>query len=156
MGLLIFSTALIIALCLLDIRPLLSFVNDLKFYYRCNKGVFQGIVKKVVIYLRPFANWRFLVSYSIPFMITNGWAWIGVFLFGMGYRNWFTIASTSWMAFLWAPFTPEKLVTVPVAIWIHTKLFKRDPKTRVMLDNMYNEAKADWKRVKDRFFKTKD
>ena len=89
-------------------------------------------------------------------MITNGWAWIGVFLFPYYPDNWFTITSVSWMAFLWAPFTPEKLVTVPMAIWIHTKIFKKDPKTRAMLDKMYAEAKSDWMKIKNKIFKKRE
>lgn len=63
--------------------------------------------------------------------------------------NWFTTAATAWLAFLWLPTTPEKLITIPMAIIIHTKLFgKRDPKTREQLDIMLTTAKADWKATK--------
>lgn len=143
---LILGTSLISALIILDIKPLLSLINTIKIDYREN---FEAIWAKLKIYLQPFFNWRFLVSYSIPFMLVNGWAWIGVFMFPY-VKNWFTITSVSWMAFLWAPFTPEKLFTIPIAIWIHTQLFKHDPKTREQLQKMYQEAKSDWQKIKER------
>ena len=63
---------------ILDAKPLYSLVNYIKNDCR---SILGGILRKLWIYVRPFFNWKFLVSYSVPFMITNGWAWIGVFLF---------------------------------------------------------------------------
>lgn len=109
---------------------------------------------KIKIYLKPFFNWRFLVSYFIPFMLINGWAWIGVFLMPVIGSNWFTIAATTWLGILWLPCTPEKLITIPLAIFIHTKIFgPKDPKTREDLEKMYSEAKADWQSIKNKFKK---
>lgn len=65
--------------------------------------------------------------------------------------NWFTSAAVAWLAFLWLPTTPEKLITIPAALVIHTKLFgKRDPKTREQLEKMLETAKQDWASVKSR------
>lgn len=65
--------------------------------------------------------------------------------------NWFTSAAVAWLAFLWLPTTPEKLITIPAALVIHTKLFgKRDPKTREQLEKMLEEAHRDWASVKSR------
>ena len=47
------------------------------------------------------------------------------------------------------PWTPEKLITIPAAIWIHLKIFSKDEKTRAALDVMYDEAKEDWNKFKD-------
>ena len=111
----------------------------------------KAILNKLWIYIRPFLNWRFLVSYLLPFCIINGWAWVGAALMTVWGPNWFTTAATAWLAFLWLPTTPEKLITIPMAIIIHTKLFgKRDPKTREQLEEMLATAKADWKAVKSR------
>lgn len=68
--------------------------------------------------------------------------------------NWFTSAAVAWLAFLWLPTTPEKLITIPAALVIHTKLFgKRDPKTKEQLEQMLNEAHKDWNTVKTRIKK---
>lgn len=105
-------------------------------------------MKKIWVYLRPFLSWKFLISYLIPFAIVNGWAWLGSIMFTMGIRNWYTSISLTWLGLLWLPFVPEKLITIPASIWIHTKLFKNDPKTRAQLDAMYAEAIKDWSRIK--------
>lgn len=117
----------------------------------------KKILNKIWIYIRPFLNWRFLISYFIPFMLVNGWAWIGFFLLPIIGSNWFTIASSTWLGILWLPATPEKLITIPAAIFIHTKLFgKKDPKTRQQLDDMYLEAKLDFEKFKNLFKKKKN
>ena len=113
---------------------------------------FKKLVKKVWIYLRPFFDIRFLISYFIPFMFTNGWAWIGAAILPIIGANWFTIAATTWLGILWMPWTPEKIITIPIAIWIHTKLFK---KNNEHLDRMYEEAKKDWNNIKNKFRRTK-
>ena len=62
-------------------------------------------------------------------MITNGWAYV---LLGFGaYLNidWMTAISGIYLAFLWLPFTPEKLITIPIAIALLRFLFPNDKKT---------------------------
>ena len=116
----------------------------------------KRLLKKIWIYLKPFCNWRFLVSYSIPFMVVNGWAWIGVILIPVIGMNWFTSASLSWQAILWLPCTPEKLITIPATIFIQTRLFKNDKKTKAQLEEMYAEAKKDWQTIKNKFRRNKN
>jgi len=62
--------------------------------------------------------------------------------------DWLVWFSVSYIAFLYLPFTPEKLVTIPLAIFIQWLLFRNDIKTRKQLDEMYAQAKADWHKVK--------
>lgn len=61
---------------------------------------------------------------------------------------WLIWFSRSYIAFLYIPTTPEKLITIPMAIFFHTQLFKRDEKTKKQLDEMYGQAKADWQKIK--------
>ena len=105
-------------------------------------------MKKIWIYLRPFLKLKFIISYLIPFAIVNGWAWVGSSLFAIGWVNWFTVAAVTWLGILWLPWTPEKLITIPVAIWIHTRLFRNDTATRIQLDALHAEAIKDWSRIK--------
>ena len=112
--------------------------------------------RKLWIYLRPFVSWQFLVSYFIPFMLINGGAWIGSILLPIVGPNWFTVAATTWLAISWLPWTPEKLITIPIAIWIHTKLFGRKGVTHYRLLRMYAQAKRDWKSIKNKFKRNKD
>lgn len=52
-----------------------------------------------------------------------------------------------WQAFLWLPCTPEKLVTIPMAMWFNFKLFK-DAKTEAHLKTMLEQARYDWDKVR--------
>lgn len=69
--------------------------------------------------------------------------------------NWFTVAATTWLGILWLPFTPEKLITIPAALFIHTRLFKNDKKTKEQLEKMYAQAKDDWNKFKNKFKRKK-
>ena len=116
----------------------------------------KKIWNKIIIYLKPFLDWKFLVSYLIPFSLINGWAWVGTFLLPIIGSNWFTIAASTWLAILWMPWTPEKLVTIPMAIWIHHLLFKNDKKTKIKMQKMYDEAKKDFNTIKNKFKRHKN
>ena len=59
-------------------------------------------------------------------------------------------AGAAWQAFLWLPCTPEKLVTIPMAMWFNAKLFK-DKKTQQDLANMKEQAWKDWNKFKSKF-----
>lgn len=89
-------------------------------------------------------NPRFLLCFGIGWIITNGWCYIGAALgayFGIG---WLTAVSTGYMALLWVPFTPEKLITLTIAIVLLRFLFPDDQKTLGLLREMYASAKKKW------------
>ena len=48
------------------------------------------------------------------------------------------------MALLWVPFTPEKLITLTIAIVLLRFLFPDDQKTLGLLREMYASAKKKW------------
>lgn len=98
-------------------------------------------------YLKPFANWRFLISFGLAWLITNGIWYIFAFI-PMRLPDWLVWFSRSYIAFLYLPITPEKLITIPMAIFFQTQLFKSDTKTKKQLDEMYSQAKSDWHKVK--------
>ena len=78
-------------------------------------------------------NPRLLLCLFIAWMITNGWSYI---LFGLGMLlkiNWMSIVGGAYMSFLWLPFTPEKLLTLALAIVLLRLLYPRDQKTLGML-----------------------
>lgn len=89
-------------------------------------------------------NPHFLLCFGIGWIITNGWCYIGAALgayFGIG---WLTAVSTGYMALLWVPFTPEKLITLTIAIVLLRFLFPDDQKTLGLLKEMYASAKKKW------------
>ena len=106
-------------------------------------------------YLKPFTNIRFLISFGLAWMITNGLWYILAFAPIKWLPSWLVWFSRSYIAFLYLPFTPEKLVTIPIAIFFLTKLFKNHPKTRMQLDDLLLQAKNDWAKVKNKFKRKK-
>ena len=101
-------------------------------------------------YLKPFTNWRFLISFGLAWIITNGMWYVFAFI-PMRLPDWLVWFSRSYIAFLYIPTTPEKLITIPMAIFFQTQLFKGDEKTKAQLNDMYSQAKSDWGKVKRKF-----
>ena len=70
-----------------------------------------------------------LLCLAIAWMITNGWSYV---LFGLGMLmkiHWMRVVGGAYMSFLWLPFTPEKVVTVLLAIALMRLLYPRDRRT---------------------------
>lgn len=91
---------------------------------------FKKIKSTVVRYLK---DPKLFVSFLLAWMITNGWAYIFI---GLGsYLNikWMTAVGTGYIAILWLPCTPEKLITVPISVAIY-KLFNRKKNKEVNKD----------------------
>ena len=87
------------------------------------------------------ANPRLLLCWLIAWIITNGWSYI---LFGVGtyYEiEWMLAMSGAYLAFLWLPISPEKLVTCAIAIALLRWLFPGDQKTLAVLRGWYERAK---------------
>lgn len=101
-------------------------------------------------YLKPFTNPRFLISFGLAWMITNGAWYVFAFVPIKILPDWLIWFSRSYIALLYGP-TPEKLITIPLAIFFHTLIFKNDKNTREQLDEMYAQAKSDWSKFKSKF-----
>lgn len=87
-------------------------------------------------------NPRFLLCFGIGWMITNGWAYVmlgfGV-LFDVG---WASALAGAYLTFLWIPMTPEKLLTVAIAILLLRWFFPDDEKTLGVLRELYSKTKT--------------
>lgn len=86
-------------------------------------------------------NPRLLLCVAIAWFITNGWSYI---LFGVGSYfgiHWMVAVAGSYLAFLWLPISPEKIVTFAIAIALLRLLFPNDQKTLVVLKKFYEKAK---------------
>ena len=70
-------------------------------------------------YIKPFLTWRILIIYIPIWFIVSGWSMVGI---AIGHGA-FRATAIAWQAFLWMPWCPEKLVTIPLTIWLHTKIF---------------------------------
>ena len=89
--------------------------------------------------LQFLLNPRFLLCFGIAWMITNGWSYVflgvGVW-FGI---PWMMAVGGAYLAFLWLPATPEKVVTVAIAMLLLRWLFPKDEKTLGVLRKLYQK-----------------
>lgn len=84
---------------------------------------------------RFLLNPRLLLCLFIAWMITNGWSYI-LFVVGMLLKiNWMSVVGGAYMSLLWLPFTPEKIITVLLAILLLRLLYPRDRRTLAVLRN---------------------
>lgn len=93
-------------------------------------------------------NPRFLLCFGIAWLITNGWAYI---LLGLGiwYEiEWMVAVASAYLAFLWLPATPEKLLTTSIAILLLRHFFPNDEKTLGVLREWHRAARAKLRKRK--------
>ncbi len=104
--------------------------------------MWQKIKHGVRRVLSFFLNPRLLLCFGIAWMITNGWCYLFLF-FGARYGiAWMLAAGGAWAAFLWFPFTPEKIVTVAIAIFLLRLLFPRDQATLAVLRDLLKDVRS--------------
>ena len=102
------------------------------------KGFFKTAVQFIL-------NPRLLLCFGIGWMITNGWSYA---LLGLGtwFENeWMIGIASAYLAFLWLPVSPEKLVTVAIAITLLRWLFPHDKKTLGILKKTYGDLKQTFR-----------
>ncbi len=90
-----------------------------------------------------------LLCVGIAWMITNGWAYIVLALGSIFSWTWAKTIGGAYLAFLWMPWTPEKLITIPIAIFLQHLIFPQD---RVVA----RWLKLKFKKLKDKFKKKKE
>lgn len=84
-------------------------------------------------------NPRFLLCFGIAWIITNGWSYA---MFGIGMFfdiGWMKAVAGAYMAALWLPFTPEKIVTFAIALALRRWIFPNDKKTEEQLKAMKSD-----------------
>lgn len=107
----------------------------------------KDFLKKLV---KCIANPRFLLCFGLAWMITNGWAYV---LLGIGtFCNigWMIAVSSAYLAFIWIPVTPEKIITIAIAIFLLQLLFPNDEKTLGMLRELQGKRKEKKEKKKKR------
>ena len=106
------------------------------------KSKIQSFLKKALLFI---TNPKLLLSFGIAWLITNGWAYI-LFIIGTIVGNgWLVGISTGYLSLLWLPCTPEKLLTIPLAIIILKLLFPKDKNTLALLEAAFNKLKEKLK-----------
>lgn len=90
--------------------------------WREEKQEIKNALKKTWDYIK---DWRTFVSFLIAWTITNGWCYAFILFGTIFHIKWMRITGWSYLAFLWLPTTPEKLITVPLGVAIKKILFKK-------------------------------
>lgn len=111
------------------------------------KQKIKRILKKILYFL---LNPKLLLCLGIAWIITNGWSYImmGVgTLFGI---PWMIAVSGAYLTFLWLPVSPEKILTVAIAIWLLRLLFPKDEKTLGVLKDMLERIKSKVRSKKEK------
>ncbi len=101
--------------------------EKIKYY---TKKIFQFIL-----------NPRFILCFGIAWMITNGWSYV---MFTVGTLlgiEWMIIVASAYLAFLWLPISPEKIVTIAISIVLLKFLFPNDTKTLGVLQELHHKTK---------------
>lgn len=104
-------------------------------------------LKKVFLFI---TNPRLLLCFGLAWIITNGWSYILLAvgtLLGIG---WMIAVASAYLAFLWFPFSPEKIATVAITIVLLRWLFPNDQKTLGIMKESYAKLKASLKRRKEK------
>lgn len=107
----------------------------------------KEILKKAIFLV---FNPRFLLCFGVGWLITNGWAYI---MFALGtyiQSGWMLAVSGAYLTILWIPMSPEKIVTVTIAILLMRKFFPDDEKTLGILRELYEKAKIKKKSIEEK------
>lgn len=109
-----------------------------------NKTKIKNTIKAIYEFI---LNPRLLLCFGLAWLITNGWAYIAV-AFGAIYD--ISILATigaTYLAFLWLPITPEKIITVIISIYLLKKIYPEDTKTLAKLYELKRKAKRECRKV---------
>ncbi len=109
------------------------------------KEKFREKIKKVIWFI---LNPRLLFCVGLAWLITNGWSYI---LMGLGTWldiKWMIAVSGAYLAFLWFPFSPEKIATFAISLALLKLLFPNDTKTLAVLKEWHQKAIEVFRRKK--------
>ena len=112
-----------------------------------NKKTIKDNIKKVCWFL---LNPRLLICFGIAWMITNGWSYLLIAAGTFWNINWMIAVGSGYLAFLWLPVTPEKILTLAISIALLKWLFPSDQKTLAVLREMHLKVKAAFKNRKQK------
>lgn len=118
-------------------------MSKIKNWFDDNKKKIAAFLKKWIMF---FLNPRFLVCFLIGWLITNGWSYVFTVVGAYFGITWMTVVGTAYMSMLWAPLTPEKIITLIIAIFLLKILFPKDEKTLKVLQDELEKAKKALKR----------
>ncbi len=108
------------------------------------------IKKKIKSIIQFITNPRLILCFGLAWIITNGWSYI-MFAVGTYFQiGWMIAVSGAYLAFLWLPVSPEKLVTVAISIVLLRFLFPNDKKTLGKLRELREKFRLERKKRSDK------
>ena len=108
----------------------------------------KNIIKKIIQFI---LNPRLILCVGVGWMITNGWSYI---MFGIGMKfdiDWMIAVGGGYLALLWLPMTPEKIVTFLIAIGLLRWWFPNDEKTLGVVFRLLERTKNIVRRRREWF-----
>ena len=105
----------------------------------------KRLLTKIKTYISPFLNWRILIIYLPIWFIMSGWTYLFIYLGTRHHVGWMLAAGTFWATVLWLPITPEKLITIPLTLYLYIRWRGHSDER---LEAMVIEAKQDWYNTK--------
>ena len=102
------------------------------------KEKLKRIVKTVWEFL---LNPRLLLCFLVAWLITNGWSYILMALGTWLENTWMMAVAGAYLAFLWLPISPEKIVTVAITIALLRWWFPYDTRTLGKLKAMRDKLR---------------
>ena len=112
-----------------------------------NKEKIKAFLKKWVQF---FLNPRLLLCVFIAWMITNGWSYVFISLGAIMDIKWMAAVGGIYAGLLWFPFTPEKIITAIIAIFLLKLIFPQDKKTLLVLHEQLEKAKRKHRERKEK------
>lgn len=108
--------------------------------------IYKTIKKWIMVVLNP----RLLLCLFVAWMITNGWSYVFTVVGTACDITWMVVTGTTYMSLLWVPFTPEKILTVIIALFLMRLIFPKDKKTIGVLHDELVKLKAAYIRQRDK------
>ncbi len=108
------------------------------------------ILKQVKKWVMVFLNPRLLLCLFVAWMITNGWCYVFTLLGTVLDIPWMAVTGGAYMSLLWVPFTPEKIITVIIAIFLMRLIFPKDEKTIGVLHEELHKLKVSYINARDK------
>lgn len=120
------------------------------------KNLKKEIIHWAKLILEFCLNPRLLLCFGLAWLITNGWSYIALGLSFWLDLKWLGIIASTYLTALWIPFTPEKIITVIISIFLLKLLFPNDKKTLEKLYKIKNAIKLQAKTHRENRIKKKE
>ena len=117
------------------------------------KEKLKSFIKNAIEFI---LNPRLFLCLGIAWMITNGWVYIASAISAYFKIGWLGAISAAYLTALWLPLTPEKIITVIIAIFLLRLFFPNDQRTLKKLYDTKAKLIASTKKMSKKRKKKKD